>query len=63
MYTDDPYSDFLSHDAEQEEWLQSRPKCDECKERIQDEHCFNIDGTILCEDCMNDRYQVCTEDI
>ena len=55
--------DFSDHDLEQEEWLRSRPKCSECKEHIQEDYCFNVDGEILCEDCMNDKYRVCTEDV
>lgn len=63
MFTNDPYQDFLSHDAEQEEWLGSRPKCCECDEHIQDDHCYEINGEIICEDCMNDNYRKAVEDI
>lgn len=52
-FTDDPESDFLRHDWEQEEWLESRPLCEVCGERIQDETAFYLDQFgWICEDCI-----------
>lgn len=55
-WTDDPIADFLRHDAEQEEWLRSRPKCCICGEHIQDEQAYLFEYTKrdkwICEDCM-----------
>ena len=53
-FTDDPIRDFEKHDAEQERWLQSRPVCSECGEHIQDEELFDIDGDLVCEECLTD---------
>ena len=47
-YTDDPVSDFNSHDAEQERWLQSRPLCCVCKEHIQEAKAVYFDGEYYC---------------
>ena len=49
----DPYMDFLSHDAYQEERLNSLPQCDECGEPLQDDYCYKIDGEYICEECMS----------
>lgn len=50
----DAYDDFIQHDAEQEEWLQSRPMCDCCGERIQDESYTEIMGFKLCDMCIEE---------
>ena len=55
--TDDPIADFHRHDAEQSEWLDSLPKCVDCDEPIQDDCYYNVEGEILCEECMKDRYR------
>lgn len=62
----DNYDLWVEHDAEQEKWLRSRPKCEWCKEHIQDEKAIEIDGCIIHEDCieeyMKKHYGVKTED-
>ena len=61
----DNYSLWEEHDYEQEIWLQSRPICEHCKEHIQDEDAIEIDGCLICEDCigeyMKKHYGVKTE--
>ena len=52
FYSDNPITDFLRHDAQQEAWLKRRPKCSCCKERIQDEQAFNVHGKWFHEECM-----------
>ena len=65
FYTDDPVSDFERHDAQQEKWLQSRPVCEVCGDHIQDEHLYDIDGDLVCEEClaeyMKEHYRQSTE--
>lgn len=40
------------HEREKERWLQSRPECYSCGDRIQDEAYYEPEpGMILCEDC------------
>ncbi len=48
----DNYERWERHDAEQERWLNKRPVCCECGEHIQEEHLFDIDGDLVCEDCL-----------
>jgi formylmethanofuran dehydrogenase subunit E len=58
MYrTDDPYDDFLRHDAEQQAWLDSLPRCAICGEPIQDEYCYEINGENICEECLYENYR------
>ena len=38
------------------------PKCDWCGERIQDEHYYDINGIILCWDCLESNFKKNTED-
>lgn len=62
MYCPDAYDRYRQHEAEQESWLSSRPVCGECKERIQDETCYEISGQITCDYCM-EGHKVWTEDL
>ena len=51
-YTDDPIRDAENYQADQEEWLKSRPICDVCGEPVQEDHYFS-DGVIdvCCPNC------------
>lgn len=46
----DNYDLWEAHDREQEEWLQSLPKCHHCGEPIQQEKAVCIDGDWYCEE-------------
>lgn len=58
-FSDDPVMDFHRHDHEQNKRLARLPVCEDrkCNKRIQDDYYFEIDGEILCEDCMIRRYR------
>lgn len=60
MYSDDPIADFLSEDARKENQLQKRPKCYDCKEHIQSDECYDIDGDLYCPACMNSVFKAWT---
>ena len=61
MYrTDDPYADFQNHEREQELVASKLPECDYCGSTI-DDHYFNINGEILCEDCLNENFRMVVE--
>ena len=62
-HTDDPYRDFLNHEAEKERWLQSRPVCSECEEHIQDDECFEIGGELICPDCLIKNHRKWTDNL
>ena len=59
----DNYQKWLAHDNEIETVLTKRPVCDECGEHIQDEYCYEINGDIICPECMKDNHRKWTEDI
>lgn len=48
----DNYDLYRMHEARQEAWLRKQPICPRCKEHIQDEYGYEIDGEgLLCGDC------------
>lgn len=63
IFTDDPLSDFDRYDRQQEEWLNSRPVCDCCDEPIQDDFCYEINGDLICEDCLDMHFRKAVDDI
>lgn len=48
-------------EADQERRLRKYPKCDCCGERITDDRFYNIEGTYICINCIDD-YSVDTDD-
>lgn len=61
-YTDDPLKDFDRYEAEQQRYLDSLPKCAECGEPIQSEKCYEIDGELICQDCLENNHMHWVED-
>lgn len=39
------------------EELDSLPVCEECEEPIYDEFLYDVEGTILCDECMKNLYR------
>ena len=60
--SDDPYEDFRRRESEQERWLNNLPVCDECNRPIQDEHYFEFEERIICEECLEFNHKKRTED-
>ena len=58
----DPLDDFARHEHEQEEWLNSLPKCNHCGEPIQDERLMVIDGEKYHIDCAEKVFGADTDD-
>lgn len=52
--------DAFEQDRENE--LEKYPKCDLCGEPITDEYFYNIDGTFICEECLNSEYRKRVDD-
>lgn len=61
-YTDDPVADFCHHDAEQQKKLDRLPVCDGCDNTITDDAYYDIDGTILCQECLDSNHKKYTDD-
>lgn len=56
------YNDLYdAHEAEEERWLSKRPECDCCGQLITDDSFYIIDGTYFCEECLNAKYRVWTD--
>ena len=62
--TGDPLDDFNRQDMEQARMEARLPVCENprCKKRIYDEEYYDVEGEILCEKCMKERYRRFTED-
>ena len=50
-------SDSLSRDidnflAAEEKAREKLPRCSECDEPIQDDYCYEINGELICEECL-----------
>lgn len=60
--TDDPAADFDRYDAEQQKQLEKCPKCSMCCEYIQDEHFYEINDEVICEECIKDNFRKNVED-
>lgn len=60
--TDDPGRDFDRMDAEYARYHARLSKCEKCKATIEDEDYYEIEGEILCEDCMKEKYRKKTHD-
>ena len=58
----DNYDAFCEHEARQESMLDELPICCDCKEPIQEDHLFDINGELFCFDCMKSNYRKYTED-
>lgn len=62
LYTDNPVRDAMNYDMERQKELDSLPKCDICGQPIQDEDLYDLDGTLVCEECLNREYKKPVDD-
>lgn len=52
------YNDlYRAYEREQEKALERLPKCAYCKQPIQDDYLFDVDGVLYHEECANDLYK------
>jgi transposase len=59
--SNDPIADFQRRERERQEWEDSLPHSDHCDEPV-DDYVYDIDGEILCIQCMIDKYRRDAED-
>jgi formylmethanofuran dehydrogenase subunit E len=61
----DNYKVWEYAERERERRLARLPICEgfRCGKRIQDEDYYDVDGEILCEECMKQKYRRKTEDL
>jgi hypothetical protein len=62
MWTDDPIADFARHERQERRWLESRPICSDCERPIQDDHYFEFDGEVICEECLFNHHRKWVEE-
>ena len=62
IWTDNPKRDAAMYDMERQKELDKLPKCDICGEPIQDEDLYDLDGTLVCEECLNREYKKPVDD-
>lgn len=60
--TDDPVADADRYFAEQEREVQKLPKCYECENPIQTEHCYEVNDELICPDCMERNHRKLVDD-
>mgnify|MGYP003290279589 CR=1 FL=1 len=58
----DPVADFLRKDAEDAKYLNSRPRCCECGEYIQDEKYYDFHDRYICPQCLEENHRKWTDD-
>lgn len=61
-FTDDPVKDHDRYQEEQDKQLQKLPKCSICDEPIQDDHLYEINDEVVCEECLKDNFRKNVED-
>lgn len=61
-YTDDPIADYYAYEDEQAKALEKYPVCSCCEEHIVDDYLYDIDGDLICEDCLKEYYRKSTDD-
>ena len=62
FYSCDPERDAALYDAERQKEIDKLPKCDVCGNPIQDEDLYDLDGTLVCEECLNAEYRKSVDD-
>ena len=57
------YTDLhREHEARQQRELDKLPKCCECDQPIQDDECYEINGELVCPQCLEDNHRKRTDD-
>lgn len=59
---EDNYSLWERREVQLEKELALRPVCGYCDEHIQGEYCYEVNGELICEECMEDHFRKATED-
>ena len=63
MYTDNPLTDFATHDFQQQKDLEQLPICSCCDEHITDDYCYIVNDEPVCEACLNSYYRRAVDDL
>lgn len=57
--TDNPLKDWEQKCAQEEEWEEQFPDCDECGSKVVEkgDRYFKIENMIYCEECINSKFR------
>lgn len=56
------YNDYATQEDNKRASLEDKlPKCDLCGEPIYDDYCYEINGEVICEECLKEHYRHETE--
>ena len=61
-YIPDYFDQWSEYNRQKEEELKKLPECCECGEAIQTEECFEINGELICPECLEENHKKRTED-
>lgn len=50
----DNHDRFEQYDRRQQQMLSARPVCVMCGEHIQSEYCWQLEGGLICESCIEE---------
>lgn len=62
MNIPDNYDMWEAHERQQEKLLERLPECEICGKTIQDDYYYEINDSIICEDCLNENHRKNVED-
>ena len=62
-YVPDNIDLFNQYDAERQRDIDRLPVCEYCEQPIQDEYCYDIEGTIICEECLKENFRKSVESL
>ena len=60
--TNDPIADYHRYDAVQQREVERCPKCDYCDAPITVDTYYDLDGDIVCEECLDRHFKKFTDD-
>lgn len=59
----DNYDFWSEHDDRQSKQMAKLPVCSICKEPIQDDACYKIEGKLYCDNCLYENFRVFVDDL
>lgn len=54
---EDNYSQWEAKTRREEQWLEKRPVCFYCGEPVQEDHYFDINDEVVCQDCLDAHFR------
>ncbi len=61
-YIPDLVDCYHKYDAERQRELDRLPKCEYCGEPITDDYLYDINGDVICEECLKDNFRKLVDD-